>query len=317
MKLSIVTPVYNEEDSLPLLRERLSALFKQCGFDYEMLFVNDGSVDSTSQLIKDWIKEDHRVVLLELSRNFGHQQAITAGLQESTGDCVVIMDADLQDPPEEIPKMVKKWEEGFKVVLAERTSRNENFLRKMLFSLFYKVFVSISDMQVLNNSGVFGLMDRVVVNHLLNMGERSRFLPGMRGWLGFETTTIYYDREDRQAGHPKQTLRKLIRYALNAIFSFSYKPLRVSIFIGFTTTMVFFLYGLVLVYMRVMGINVVKGFTTPTVAIFFIGGLLLMSNGIIGEYIARIYDEVKNRPLYIANKKFSRKQGGQIMEQDV
>ena len=317
MKLSIIVPIFNEEDSIPLLKERLGTLLKGQACDYEVICVNDGSTDKSGALIQQWIQENHRISLIEFSRNFGHQQAITAGLRESKGDCVVILDADLQDPPEEIPKMVEKWKEGFKIVFAERVSRKEGVCRRMLFHLFYKIFVFISDLPVVINSGVFGLMDRVVVNHLLNMEERNRYIPGLQGWIGFETATIYYERQERQAGRPKQTLQRLMKYALNAIFSFSNKPLRVSFFIGFATTVFFSVYGIVLIVMRILGMNVVRGFTTPTVAIFFIGGLLLISNGIMGEYIARIYDEVKRRPLYIIAKKTARKEDGRIMTEEI
>jgi glycosyltransferase involved in cell wall biosynthesis len=317
MKLSIVIPVFNEERSIPLLKERLNALLKEKDFEYEVIFVDDGSTDKSCEIIKEWVKENHRIILTEFSRNFGHQQAITAGLSESTGDCLVILDADLQDPPEEILKMIEKWNEGYQIVFAERLSRKEGILRKMFFALFYKIFVIMSDLPVVINSGVFGLMDRVVVTHLLNMKERNRFIPGMQGWVGFKTATIYYERQDRKAGKPKQTTKRLFKYAFNAIFSFSYKPLRISFVIGLIATAFFSLYGMILIFMRIFGINVVRGFTTPTVAIFFIGGLLLISNGIIGEYIARIYDEVKNRPLYIITRKTSREQNGDIVIQDI
>ena len=306
--LSIVVPCFNEEACLPALHERLSAAARSAvGEDYEIVFVNDGSRDGSAAFIEAWIKENHRIKLIEFSRNFGHQPAITAGLHETNGDAVVIIDADLQDPPEKIPEMLEQWKQGFMVVLAERSGRHENVLRKCLFNFFYKLFFVLSDLPVVITSGVFGLMDRKVVTQLLNMEERNRYLPGLRGWLGYKTTTVFYERKDRADGKPRQTLGKLIRYALNAIFSFSYKPLRLSTLIGFFTTIFFFLYGVVLMVMRLLEINVVKGFTTPTVATFLIGGLLLMSNGIIGEYIARIYDEVKKRPLYIIARKVQRK----------
>ncbi|MCD4781802.1 MAG: glycosyltransferase family 2 protein [Candidatus Omnitrophica bacterium] len=317
MKLSIVIPMYNEEDTIPHLKNRFNQLFHDWSFDYELILVDDGSRDRGPELVQQWIKENHHVMLIKLSRNFGHQQAITAGLCESNGDCVVIMDADLQDPPEEIQRMVEKWQEGYKIVFADRKTRQDGFLRKILFHLFYKIFIFFSELPIVINSGVFGLMDRVVVNHLLNMTERNRFIPGMRGWIGFETTTIYYERQKRVGGEPKQNLKRLISYALNAIFSFSYKPLRASFLIGMGTTIFFSIYGIVLVVMRLLNINVVRGFTTPSVAIFFIGGLMLISNGIMGEYIARIYDEVKRRPIYIASKKTYREADSDLIETDL
>lgn len=316
IKVSLVIPVFNEEEALPLLQERLINLFKQHPFDYEIIFINDGSNDASSTLIEQWILKDNHVILLELSRNFGHQQAISAGLKETTGDCVVILDSDLQDPPEKIPDMIKEWEKGYKVVLAERTLRHEGFIRNALFKLFYKFFVMISDLPIIVTTGVFGLMDRVVVDHLIHLEEKNRFIPGLRSWLGFETTTIYYEREKRQAGKPKQSLKKLFLYGLNAIFSFSYKPLRVSFFTGCFISLFCFLYAAVLVLMRLFNINVVRGFTTPTVAILFLGGLILISNGIIGEYLARIYDEVKKRPLFIVKRKITRGSTQNIIVED-
>ncbi len=316
MRLSIVVPIFNEEDSIPFLKERLRVLFNELPYDYEIICVNDGSTDKSSALIREWVDENHRISLIEFSRNFGHQQAITAGLKETKGDCVVILDADLQDPPEEIPKMVEKWKEGYKIIFAERLSRKEGVVRNLLFNLSYKIFAVVSDLPIVINSGVYGLMDRVVVNHLLNMGERNRFIPGMRGWIGFETTSIFYERQDRKAGKPRQTLRRLITYSLNAVFSFSYKPIRLISFIGFAVTTFFFIYGVVLIVMRMFNVNVAWGFTTPTIAIFFVGGLLLLSNGIVGEYVARIYDEVKKRPLYIIRRKISRKEDGNVIVDD-
>ena len=316
MKLSIIIPVYNEEEMVPLLKDRLNTLFSRLSYDYEVVFVNDGSSDSTGGLIKKWIGENHRISLIELSRNFGHQPAITAGLSRATGDCIVILEADLQDPPEEIPRMVEKWKEGHKIVFAERTIRKEGIFRRMLFNLFYKMFAIVSDLPVIIKSGVYSLMDRVVVNHLINMGERNRFIPGMQSWVGFSTTTIYYERQDRKICKPRQTLGRLIRYALDAIFSFSYKPLRTIFFAGIATLLFFFAYGIFLLSMKILGIDVVGGFTAPTVAILIIGGLLLISNGIMGEYVASIYDEVKKRPLYIVSRRIYREEDGKVTEEE-
>jgi len=316
VKLTLVIPAFNEENSIPPLKDRLKKTLADIPLEHEVIIVNDGSTDRTGELVREWISQDPGVILIELSRNFGHQQAITAGLHESTGDCVVILDADLQDPPEEIPGMIARWKEGCKVVFAERTSRKEGFFRRMLFAAFYKFFLLLSDLPVVIQSGVFSLMDRTVVNHLLNMREKNRFIPGMQGWIGFKTGTVYYERQGRSSGAPRQSLRKLIAYALDAVFSFSYKPLRLSFLIGLITTAFFFVYGAILIAMRLLNINVVRGFTTPTVAIFFIGGLMLISNGITGEYVARIYDEVKNRPLYILSRKVCRNRDGKLIEQE-
>ena len=307
MKISVVIPVFNEEEVIPILKERLEGILHAQPFDYEVIIVDDGSKDNTANRIKGWIAANPKVILLELSRNFGHQPAITSGLSEAMGDAVVVMDADLQDPPEIIPQMVERWKNGNKIVLAERTARRENILRRMLFQCFYKFFAFISDMPVSITSGVFGLMDRVVVDHFLSLRERNRFIPGLRGWLGFKTDTIWYTRQDRVKGEAKQSIKKLLRYGLDAIFSFSYKPLRVSFFFGLFISTLCFLYGFILIILRLCNINLVQGFTTVAAAVFFIGGVILISNGIIGEYLGRIYDEVKRRPLFIIARKVTRK----------
>jgi glycosyltransferase involved in cell wall biosynthesis len=306
MKLSLVIPILNEEESIPLLRSHLDALSTDV-FDIEIILIDDGSTDHTAAIVKEWILSNPRVVLLQLSRNFGHQAAITAGLKEATGDAVVILDADLQDPPELIFQLVEKWQEGFKVVLAERSSRQERGLRGFVIKSFYKIFEMLSDFPVRINSGVFGLMDRVVVDHLLALPEQNRFIPGLRTWIGFPTTHIVYERAARAKGTPKQSLRRLFKYGIDAIFSFSYKPLRFSLYGGIFISFVCFIYGSILFVQRIMNYNVVPGFTTVAVSVFFLSGVILISNGIIGEYLARIYDEVKKRPLYIAARKISRK----------
>lgn len=306
MKISVVIPVFNEEDVLPLLKERLTNALSKTGISYEVILINDGSHDRSAEFIQQWIRENPTISLIDLSRNFGHQPAITAGLAQATGDAVVVMDADLQDPPEVIPQLIEKWKEGYKIVLAERQSRGESFFRRCIFKFFYAIFLKLSELPSAVTSGVFGLMDRVVVDHLINLEERNRFIPGLRGWLGFNTATVYYERQTRAAGDPKQSLRRLIKYGLDAIFSFSYKPLRISFVSGFVVSMFCFFYSVVLVILRLWNINVVSGFTTIAVALLFLGGILLMSNGILGEYLGRIYDEVKRRPLYIVSRTIRR-----------
>lgn len=312
MKLSVIIPVLNEEQGIPYLEERLREALGGKGFDYEIVIVDDGSTDSSIPLVMSWIERDPKVVLVELSRNFGHQAAITAGLTESTGDAVVILDSDLQDSPDLIIDMLEKWRQGYKVVVAERVSRKETGLRKVLMDLFYKTFQAVSDHSFKMNSGVFGLMDRQVVRNLLQLHEQNRFLPGLRGWIGFKTATISYERQARVKGSPRQSLGKLFKYGLDAAISFSYKPLRLSLFCGLFLSFGCFVYGAVLLVRRVMHIDVVPGFTTVAVAILFLGGVILISNGILGEYLARIYDEVKRRPLYIVSRTAARKEGGAI-----
>ncbi|MDD5681640.1 MAG: glycosyltransferase family 2 protein [Candidatus Omnitrophica bacterium] len=308
MKLSIIIPVFNEEGVIPLLKERLERMLKdEKAYSYEVIFVDDGSKDKTMTLLMKWAEINSSVSILSLSRNFGHQQAVTAGLKEASGDAVVIMDSDLQDPPELIPRMLREWEKGYKVVLAERNSRDEGYLRKLLFNAFYKIFDFLCDMPISINSGVFGLMDKTVVKNILLFNEHCRFIPGLRAWVGFNTTKIFYDRAKRAQGYPRQSLLRLINYGLDAIFSFSSKPLKISLFLGLFVSAICFLYAVVLIFLRLFNINVVSGFSTTAVSLLFIGGVLLVSNGIIGEYLARIFDEVKQRPLYIVATKISRK----------
>ncbi len=308
MKISVVIPVYDEAETLPELCQRLGDALSGRMFDYEVIFVNDGSRDRSAAIIRDWIKNNHRVVLLEMSRNFGHQAAITAGLGECSGDAVVVMDADLQDPPEMIEDMIAKWREGFKVVVAERMSRQEGPGRRVLFNLFYKVFSLLSDPPVRVTSGVFGLMDKTVVRHLRDLPEQNRFIPGLRSWVGFETATLRYERGQRLNGEPRQSLQRLVKYGSDAIFSFSYKPLHFILYFGLGVSMLSFLYVGYLLALRLMNINVVSGFTTVAVAVFFFSGVILISIGVIGEYLSRIYDEVKRRPLFILSNKVFRRE---------
>jgi dolichol-phosphate mannosyltransferase len=217
---------------------------------------------------------------------------------------VIVLDADLQDPPELIAELVARWRAGFQVVVAQRRSRGEGLWRRMLFAAFYRALRIASDQPLEFGSGVFGLMDRKVVDQLLAMSEQNRFLPGMRSWLGFTQGTVEYDRSERAAGKPKQTLRRLFRYGFDAIFSFSYKPLRIIWMIGSVISVLCFAYAAGLLVTRVLGINVVPGFTTPTISILFLGGVQLIAIGVLGEYLGRIYDEVKRRPLFVINEEF-------------
>ncbi|GAB4342563.1 MAG: glycosyltransferase family 2 protein [Candidatus Abyssubacteria bacterium] len=267
--------------------------------DYELVFVNDGSEDDSARIIMDHIVHDGRISLVNLSRNFGHQPALTAGLQYATGSAVVLMDADLQDPPELIPEMVREWENGAEVVVAQRRSRKEGFVRRSLFWTFYRVLSILSDYPITVNAGIFSLIDRKPLTEFLRLRERNRFIPGLRSWLGYRQRVVFYDREDRQAGERKQTMSRLISYALDAIFSFSYKPLRLALMLGLTISCLSFLYGLVLFVARIFEINLVRGYTSSILSILILGGMQLILIGLVGEYIGRIYDEVKQRPLFI------------------
>jgi dolichol-phosphate mannosyltransferase len=304
--LSVVVPVFNEEEVLPVLFERLSDALRRIpgAPSYEIVFVNDGSADGSGRLLREFCVREPAAVLITLSRNFGQQASITAGLERAAGECVIILDADLQDPPELIPALIQRWRDGCQIVLAQRRSRGENLRRRLVFSAFYRVLGVVSDYPLQLRSGVFGLMDRKVVDQLLTMPEQNRFLPGMRSWLGFRQGVVEYDRSDRAAGEPKQTLRRLLRYGRDAIFSFSYVPLRLIWMVGSVISLLSIGYAAVLLVMRVLEINVVRGFTTPTVSILFLGGVQLIAIGVLGEYLARIYDEVRRRPLFVVDEVF-------------
>lgn len=305
-KLSIVIPIYNEQELFAELLARSSTVMdeleKTRGMFSELILVNDGSRDSTLELMKQASKNDARLISVDLSRNFGHQAAIQAGLEQAVGDAIVVMDGDLQDPPELLPEMVDEWQRGSNIVIAKRRSRAERGIRKFLFNSFYKVLDRLSDFPMEMNAGHFSLIDRRAAEHLIHLKERNRFMPGLRTWVGFRQGMVFYDRDERAAGVPKMTLLKLMKYGFDAIFSFSYKPLRAIWTLGFVVSAFCILYALFLIALRVFQINVVPGFTTPTVAILFIGGVQLISVGILGEYLGRIYDEVKQRPLFIVNE---------------
>ena len=254
-------------------------------------------------MIRRFHAEDPRIKLVDLSRNFGHQPAVTAGIHHARGDCVVLIDGDLQDPPEVIPDMVQKWREGNQVVLGERTSRSETGARGIGFRMFYPLLRALTDLPSAPDAGIFGLMDRRVVDEFNKLPERNRFIPGLRSWLGFTQGSVLYDRTDRAAGKPKQTLRRLIHYATDAIFSFSYRPLRAVTYLGvFVSTVTFGLavwYVFDFFYHR----KPITGFTTTIVSVLFLGGVQMIAIGIVGEYVGRIYEEIKQRPLYVVREK--------------
>lgn len=297
--LSLVIPVFNEVECLPELMQRSTHALTRARAAWEIIIVNDGSGPVCSAILADYAKKNERIKVVNLSRNFGHQAAITAGLYTAKGEAVILMDGDLQDPPEIIPEIVAAWEKGADIVIAGRKSRSETGFRGLCFRLFHKIINHLSDFRIHANSGIFGLLSGQAVKELLRFNESNRFIPGLRSYLGFKTEFVYYDRTDRLAGQPKQTFSRLLKYGLDAVFSFSYKPLRLTLFLGF---IVFFGaggYAVTLLVLRLMDIEVVRGFTTTAVATLVLGGIQLISIGIMGEYIGRIYDEVKRRPMFI------------------
>ena len=304
--VSVVVPVFNEQENLPDLRWRMTAALDSTARDWELILVNDGSRDESVRIIRRWCAEDDRVRLIDLSRNFGHQPAITAGVHAAAGDCVVLIDGDLQDPPEVIPSMVEKWEEGYQVVLGERRSRGDAGLgmRGVGFRLFYPLLRFVTDLPDGPDAGVFGLMDRAVVEEFNKLPERNRFIPGLRSWLGFKQTSVPYDRNDRAAGKPKQTLRRLFRYAMDGMLSFSFKPLRAATWLGFVVSLVAFLLGVYyFIDFFASGKRAGSGFTTIILCVLFLGGVQLITIGILGEYVGRVYEEVKQRPLYVVRER--------------
>ncbi len=300
-KISIVAPAYNEEELIGEFVRRVAAAMQPTGAELEIVIVDDGSRDGTFAKVEALHASDPRVKAVRLSRNFGQEAAVQAGLTVADGDAVVLTDSDLQDPPELLPELVAKWQEGFHVVLAERAKRGERWSRRVATRLFHWLFRRMSSFNEGGEVGLFSLLDRRVVEVLREMPERHRYLRGLRSYVGFRRASVTYERPARD-GAPRQSLAKLIRLAADGLFSFSYVPLRLSLFIGLMVSTFFFAYACVLILLRLLNVNVEKGFTTPTVAIMFLGGVQLVAIGIIGEYLGRIYEEVKRRPNYVVER---------------
>lgn len=305
-KLSVVVPVYFQEKGLHQLHKRLTqALVALTDMDYEIILVNDGSTDKSFEIMKSIHDADPRVKIINFSRNFNQQMAITAGIDNCSGDAVVIIDDDLQDPPEVIPQMVAKWREGYKVVYGQRTSRQgESFFKKITAKIFYRLIMRLSDLPLPLDAGDFRLMDRVVIEALKNMREESRYIRGMVTWVGYSQYALGYERESRFAGTTNYTFKSLIRFALNGMTSFSEKPLLISGYIGFVTTIISLFYLLFILIIRFSHPEyTIQGWTSTIATIIFFGGIQLISLGIIGQYIGKIYREIKKRPLYIIAEK--------------
>lgn len=307
--ISLVVPIYNEAALIDTLHERIVLVLDSLEEPWQVVYVDDGSSDSTLELLLKNRGSDPRVIVVELSRNWGHQSAITAGLAVAEGSAVVLMDGDLQDPPEAIPDLIRAWQEGAQVVVAQRRSRVETGLRRWLFPLFYKVLGFLSDFPIPLGAGIFGLLDRQAVDAINQLTESNRYIPGLRAWVGFRTKVVHYDRGERLAGPPKQTLVKLLKYGLDAIFSFSYKPLRLGLSLGLLTALFALLLGVALFICRMLdiglfGMPVVAGYSSTIICILLLGGIQLISLGVLGEYIGRIYDEVKRRPLYLIRRTY-------------
>jgi len=306
--LSVVVPIYNEDENIVAFHTAVEAVLgdiaEATGESWEVVYVNDGSKDSSLSLLMEIHERDPRVVVVEFARNFGHQAALTAGLQVARGDAIILMDGDFQDPPEVLPNLVNAWKTGAKVILAERTSRAEKGLRGKLFPLFYKVMSWLSDFPIPLNAGIFGLLDRQAADAICGLQETNRYLPGMRAWVGFPTAVVTYDRAERAAGEAKQTLFRLIKYAMDAIFSFSYKPLRLGLALGGLAVTVSLMMAMFLLISSLFGFRALAaaGFAGTLLAVLLLAGVQLVCTGLLGEYIGRIYDEVRRRPLYLIHK---------------
>ena len=303
-KISILVPCYNEEQSLPLLYPELNKLMDgDPAHEWEVLFVNDGSYDGTLDLMRQYRDQDERINYVSLTRNFGKEAAMLAGFDYVTGDCMAIIDADLQDPPELIPEMVKWWEQGYEDVYAKRKSRGkESWLRKRLSMLFYRMLQQSSRFDVLKNVGDFRLLDRRCINALKRMRESERYTKGMFSWIGFKKKEIEFDRGDRHAGKSSWNYRQLFSLAIDGITSFSTLPLRISTIAGFFISMLALIYMLVVFFRALIWGNPVEGYPSLLVIMLFLGGIQLLSLGIIGEYIGRIYNETKKRPDYLVDE---------------
>jgi polyisoprenyl-phosphate glycosyltransferase len=300
---SVIAPIYNEQESLPELYRRITEIMDSTGEPWELLLVNDGSTDHSEAMIRELAGQDSRVRPILFARNFGHQIAVTAGLDYSRGQAVIIIDADLQDPPELILEMIEKWREGYEVVYAVRSEREgESWFKTFTASLFYRLIYRITDVKIPLDTGDFRLMDRKVVAVMNSMRERHRFLRGMSAWVGFKQIGVTYRRSARFAGETKYPFKKMFRLALNAITGFSYFPLQVATFMGFIAAALSILAIPLVIVLRLVSNQELSGQATTLIAVLFIGGVQLISLGILGEYIGRIYDEVKGRPLYIVSQ---------------
>jgi glycosyltransferase involved in cell wall biosynthesis len=314
---SIIAPVYNEAGSLRELHARVSEIMASTGEPWELLLVDDGSTDRSPEVIRALYEQDpDHVRAVQFARNFGHGIAVTAGMDYARGDAVILMDADLQDPPETILRLIEKWREGYEVVYAVRAQREgETWFKRTTAALFYRVLSWITDVPIPLDTGDFRLMDRRVVDAVGRMRERHRFVRGMVSWVGFRQTGIEYERHERFAGETKYTLRKMLRLAWDGITSFSYLPLQLATYLGFIIAVLNALGILLVIYLRAFtGSEPLKGQATTLVMVLFLGSVQLISLGIVGEYLGRIYNEVKERPLYIVRQTLG--EGGASREED-
>lgn len=303
-KVSIIVPAYNEEESLPFLIERLNKLIDSIdNYQFEILFVNDGSKDKTIELIKEYRKKDKRICYVDFARNFGKETAMIAGLDYCTGDCAIFMDADLQDPPELIPEMIKYWEEGYDDVYAQRKSRKgETWLKKFTSKMYYRVLQSLTKVEIQKDTGDFRLLDRRCINALKMMRETQRCSKSMFSWIGYNKKAIMYDRDPRVAGQTKWNYGKLINLAIDGITSFTTSPLRLSTFLAIPTFLALFVYFVYVIVKACVTHVAIQAFQAIILLVLFFSGVQILLFGIVGEYLGRIFNETKQRPIYLVNE---------------
>ncbi len=304
-KISVVAPVLNEESNIPVLYERIKNTISECGHTYEIVFIDDGSDDGSLDLLKEVAAKDANVGVISFSRNFGHQAAITAGIEHTEGDAVVLIDADLQDPPELIAVMIEKWMEGYQVVYAKRVRRNGETLFKIITAfLFYRLMNLLVEIRIPLDTGDFRLMDRRVVDILCSIKERNRFIRGLVGWVGFKQIGVEYERQQRMYGKTKFSIRKMTGFAIDGILSFSNFPLKIASFVGIISLFFAIFLIILVICSKYFGVSsILNGSTAVVTTILFIGGIQLLCIGIVGEYIARIHNEARSRPMYIIKEK--------------
>ncbi len=304
IKYSIVVPLYNEELVIEETHKRLSQVMLSTGEEYEIIFVNDGSRDKTCELAKQIMQNDSHICLINFSRNFGHQTAITAGMDNARGQAIVVIDADLQDPPEVILDMIEKWKEGYDVVYGRRSVREgETAFKKVTAKVFYRVLSSLTSIDIPTDTGDFRLIDRKVCDAMKSIKEKNRYVRGLVSWLGFKQIDVTYVRKERFAGETKYPLKKMIRFASDAITSFSVKPLKLSSYFGYSLSAASFIYLLYVIIRKLTIGDFDSGWASIVAISLFFNGVVLVALGIMGEYIGRIYDECKNRPLYVIAEK--------------
>lgn len=304
IQYSIIVPLYNEEEVIGESYKRIKAVMEETKEDYEIIFINDGSRDQTEHLAKEICSKDPNIKLINFSRNFGHQPAITAGMRESSGEAIIIIDADLQDPPSVMLKMIEKWKEGYDVVYGKRIKRSgETFFKKMTAKMYYRLLTRITDVKIPVDVGDFRLIDRSVCNALNDLPERNRYVRGLVSWVGYKQTFVEFEREERFSGETKYPLSKMIKLAVDGITGFSNKPLKLASTLGYIVSCFGFIYLIIILIQKLFTDTTIQGWTSIIGLLLILNGVTLIMLGVLGEYVGRIYDEIKARPVYIIKEK--------------